>query len=71
MVEVGNLLRMKRMIDSPCQSSLFYDFDRKHSSAGVCALAPLLLTTGMRVPVLACDTFGFPAGVAGVLHVSF
>ena len=35
MVVVGNLLRMKRMIDSACQSSLFCAFDRKHSSTGV------------------------------------
>ena len=59
MVGVGNLLRMKRMIDLPCQSSLFCAFDRKHSSAAFCTLASFLFAIDMGMHVLTRDTFGF------------
>ena len=59
MVSVGNLLRMKRMIDLPCQSSLFCAFDRKHSSAAFCTLASFLFAIDMGMHVLTRDTFGF------------
>jgi hypothetical protein len=65
MVGVDNLLRLKPMIDPPCQSSLFCAFDRKHSSASIGNLASFLFAIDMGMHVLTRDTFGVSANVAG------